>query len=163
MPGFVCTKSLCSVYLEQDGLHCSCSGFDSCLIALEETIHTDGCVHVLTIRCPHMDFSSGKSLETRHALVWKKKIGMLLSGFCLKKVCTWLNVPSLGTGRWFGRGNSHRWVRSCFDYLCDGDGSMLHILEITGTLKIKIFILFIIYIYLLLLVILFICYFQNGS
>jgi hypothetical protein len=72
----VCTKSLCSVYLEQDGFHCSCSGFDSCLIALEEAIHTDGCVHILTIRCSRMDLCGGKSLETRHALVCQKtKIG----------------------------------------------------------------------------------------
>ncbi len=85
---FVCTKSLSSVYLEQDGLHCSCSGFDSCLMALEEAIHTDGCVHVLTIRCPHMDLCVGKSFETRHALVCQKtKIGWLLNNarslFCL--------------------------------------------------------------------------------
>ncbi len=50
---------------------------------------------------------------------------------------------------WKSRGTSHWWVCSCFDYLCDGDGSMLHILEITSTLEIKIFILLIIFIYFL--------------
>ncbi len=164
---FVCTKSLCSVS-ENRMVYMVFrvwQGFG------RGNFHTDGRVHVLTIRCPHMDFCAGKSLETCHALVWQKTKDWLTA-----KQCQSLFVLSLRTGVYmvsssefwpsfdgFGRVTSHWWVWSCFDYLCDRDGSMLHILEITGTLKIKIFILFIIYIYLLFPVILFIYYLQYES